>query len=119
MGKMESLKPDHIKPCPICGRDHSHLGARGKNKVCAECETRAVDSEGRPVTFDEHFERQGDVIIMGGLRVTYREPDPQAGEINQEVEASRIVWVDGVRCRVYEGVAGWIGLVKAEQIIEF
>ena len=100
-----------IRPCAICGEICSHLGARGRNVVCQTCARRAVDSVGRPICFEEDGSARGNVIIFEGSRAYYREPDPQAGEMNLEVSASYTCWIDGVECHLYEGVAGWIGLV--------
>ena len=108
---MPDEKPSHIKPCPICGREHSHLGARGQLKVCRYCETRAVDSQHRPVGFGERVVKVGNTIVLGGPYAFYAEPDPEAGTENAEVSSTYTCWIDGIECRLYEGVAGWIGLV--------
>ena len=105
------MSQNTMKPCPICGIECQQLGARGNWVVCTKCEARAVDSTGRPVTFAEQISKQGDVYIMGGPAAYFKEPDPEAGQICPEVSSTYTCWVDGTEVRLYEGVAGWLGLV--------
>ena len=101
-----------MRPCAICKEICSHQGARGNNVVCRNCESRAVDSLGRPVSFRDVVRRTGDTHEFLGPGAFYRDPDPEAGERNLEVSSTFTCWVDGVECNLYEGVAGWVGLVR-------
>jgi hypothetical protein len=105
------MSQNTMKPCPICGIECQQLGARGNWVVCPNCEARAVDSTGRPITFGEQISKQGDVYIMGGPAAYFKEPDPEAGKICPEVSSTFTCWVDGTEVRLYEGVAGWLGLI--------
>lgn len=89
----------------------SGLGARGHNKVCDSCESRAVDSTGRPVEISETLVDRDGVMYFSGPHVLYRKPDPQAGEVCEEADKNFRCWVDGIECEVYEGAAGWLGLI--------
>jgi hypothetical protein len=51
---------------------------------------------------------------MYGPAAYFKEPDPEAGQICDEVTQSYVCWVDGVKVNLYEGVAGWLGLVMPE-----
>ena len=102
---------DRILPCGICGKDCSHLGARGNTVVCWPCAERAVDSTGRPIEVSERWTKQNGILTQGGPTAYFTEPDPEAEQICQEVTRSYKCWVDGIEVRVYEGVAGWLGLV--------
>jgi len=48
---------------------------------------------------------------MGGPAAFFREPDPEAGNLCPEVSQSFTCWVDGTEVQLYEGVAGWLGLI--------
>ena len=106
-----NMKQDRILPCGICGTECSHLGARGNIVVCAKCTARAVDSTGRPIEFSESMTKVNGIYVMGGPTAYFKEPDPEAGQICQEVTRSYTCWVDGTEVHLYEGVAGWLGLV--------
>jgi hypothetical protein len=49
--------------------------------------------------------------MLMGARATYREPDPEAGEMCAEVNRTWVAYIRGTEVRVYEGVAGWLGFV--------
>ena len=100
-----------MKPCPICNEDCHQLGARGNTPVCRVCEKRAVDSTGRPISIDEHVTTQGEIVFLGGPAAYFKEPDPEAGQLCEEVTDSKICWVDGTQVQVFEGYAGWLGLI--------
>ncbi len=87
------------------------MGARGNIVVCWNCVERAVDSTGRPIEISERWTKTNGILVQGGQTAYFKAPDPQAGEICAEVTQSYKCWVDGTEVRVYEGVAGWLGLV--------
>ena len=87
------------------------MGARGNTVVCWPCAERAVDSTGRPIEVSERWTKQNGILTQGGPAAYFKEPDPEAGQICKEVTLSYKCWVDGIEVRVYEGVAGWLGLV--------
>ena len=101
-------------PCGVCGEICSHLGARGQIVVCRNCEAKATTLDGRPLAFYETLTKREDgVYQMMGPGAYYKEPDPDAGE--KYVDQSDFgIWIDGSRVYLYEGVAGWLGLIVRE-----
>jgi hypothetical protein len=101
----------NIKPCALCGEPCSHLGARGRNVVCGSCEAKATDSNGRPIEFLESFSRDGQTVWLEGPAAFYKSPDPEAGERCDEASDSLRCFIDGFECQMFEGFAGWVGLI--------
>lgn len=50
-------------------------------------------------------------MFLGGPAAYFKEPDPEAGRLCEEVTDSNICWVDGTRVQMFEGYAGWLGLI--------
>jgi hypothetical protein len=82
--------------------------------VCRVCEKRAVDSDGRPISIEERISRQGEIVFLGGPAAFFKEPGPQSGQLCEEVTESNICWVDGKEVHLFEGIAGWIGLIDPQ-----
>lgn len=102
---------DFMKPCGICGEICNHRGARGNVVVCPKCTDRATTLDGRPVTFYESIEKREDGVLMFmGPDVYYKAPDPEAGSSVPGFWTDGL-WIDGKRVELYEGVAGWLGLI--------
>lgn len=104
-------RPEYMGPCPICGTEVDRQGARGKPAVCDACELRMTDESGRPVEVKEFFRRENEAIYYDGPVVVYREPDPQAGEVCSRANGANAVYIDGTKCELFEGFAGWSGLI--------
>ena len=100
----------HIKPCGICGENCSHLGSRGKTVVCPKCEAKATTPDGRPLVFQEGFKHENGVTYLLGPGAYFAEPDPEAGEEYRDLWEKGI-WIEGRQVELYEGVAGWVGLI--------
>ena len=92
-----------ILPCAICQLPCSHLGARGRNVVCHSCESKATTIDGRPLEFYDGFKKENGVTYFMG-------PDPEAGTEYSEIWEKGI-WIEGRQVELYEGVAGWLGLI--------
>ncbi len=99
-----------MKPCGICGETCSHLGARGQIVVCRLCEAKATTIDGRPLEFYEGSKLENGVLCLLGPGAYFREPDREAGIEYREIW-DKGIWIDGRRVELYEGVAGWLGLV--------
>ncbi len=99
-----------ILPCGICGELCSHLGARGRTVVCRLCEAKATTHDGRPLEFYEGFKKENGVTYFMGPGAYFKEPDPEAGTRYSEIWEKGI-WIDGRQVELYEGVAGWVGLI--------
>jgi len=99
-----------LLPCGICDIPCSHLGARGHTVVCRACEIRATTHGGRPLEFREGFKEENGVIFFLGPGAYFKEPDHEAGVQYSEIW-DKGIWIDGRQVELYEGVAGWIGLI--------
>ncbi len=111
MSDSSSAISKHIKPCAICSEPCSHHGARGRNVVCNNCSAQATDSNGRPIEFLESFTRDGQTVWLEGLEAFYKSPDPEAGKRCDEASESRSCFIGGYECHLFEGFAGWQGLI--------
>lgn len=95
-----STLPTH--PCPICGTPTVHED-RYPSSVCADCQQRAADRDGRRIIgYSEG--------LPDGLIVFYAESasGPQA-EIAGEVLETGRCWIDGIECTI--GAARFGGVV--------
>jgi hypothetical protein len=91
--------PTH--PCPICGQPTAHQD-RYPASVCADCQSRAADADGRRVVgFNEG--------IGGGLIVFYAEsPTGPNTEIAGDVLETGRCWIDGTPCAMREARFGGV-----------
>ena len=78
--------------------------------VCRQCESRATTRDERPLEIHDGFKKENGVIYFLGPGAYYKEPDPEAGTEYSELWVEGI-WIDGRRVELYEGVAGWFGLI--------
>lgn len=78
--------------CPICCRPGEY-SPRYRQCVCVECGHRAVDENGRPLSFTNES-------VSGGFIANYRD----TGELRE----GHICYVDGVRCWADEAHMGGI-----------
>lgn len=82
-----------VNLCPICGAVGLYM-QRYPRYLCHECAERAVDGDGRLVTFEDHD--NGD-----GLTMHYRNKiSPSISIELPSVTGYPHVWVDGVECEV-------------------
>ncbi|GID95267.1 hypothetical protein Adi01nite_46790 [Amorphoplanes digitatis] len=72
--------------CPICRADLP-ASERYPDRLCAGCAARAVDTEGRPLTFYN-------VAFSGGFRAVFTDDGTDADQVSRD----HIVLVDGIRC---------------------
>lgn len=88
-------------PCPICGALTAHTD-RYPDSVCADCQSRASDSDGRRIVgYNEGF--------SGGLIVFYAEsPSGPQSEIAGEVLDTGRCWIDGIECSIGEARFGGV-----------
>ncbi len=93
------VAPTH--PCPICGTPTAHQD-RYPASVCADCQHRAADSDGRRVVaYNEGF--------GGGLIVFYAEaPTGPQSEIAGDVLETGRCWIDGIACVMQEARFGGV-----------
>lgn len=91
--------PTH--PCPICGTPTIHED-RYPASVCADCQQRAADRDGRRIVgYNEGF--------GGGLIVFYAEsPTGPQSEIAGEVLETGRCWIDGIECSITEARFGGV-----------
>ena len=97
--------PTH--PCPICGRPTVHQD-RYPASVCADCQQRAADRDGRRIVgYNEG--------LSGGLIVFYADSAtrPQT-EIAGEVLETGRCWIDGIACTIGEARFGGVVVQRAE-----
>lgn len=94
-----SARPTH--PCPICGTPTAHQD-RYPRSVCADCQSRAADSDGRRVVgYNEG--------LSGGLIVFYAEsPGGPQAEIAGEVLETGRCFIDGIACTMQEARFGGV-----------
>jgi hypothetical protein len=50
--------------------------------------------------------------MLLGPTAYFAKPHPSADTVCAEVEETGIVYIQGSKYRVYEGVAGWLGFVQ-------
>ncbi|MRJ78263.1 hypothetical protein GEV29_17155 [Aeromicrobium sp. SMF47] len=96
--------PTH--PCPICGTPTPHTD-RHPASVCAECERRAADRDGRRIVAlsDGPF---------GGVVVFYAEsPSGTQSEIAGDVLETGRCWIDGIECTIDEARFGGVVISRA------
>lgn len=88
-------------PCPICGTPTAHE-ERYPAAVCAACQARAADRDGRRVVgYNEG--------LSGGLIVFYAEsPSGPQSEIAGEVLETGRCWIDGIECSMTEARFGGV-----------
>ncbi|MCL3818031.1 hypothetical protein [Aeromicrobium wangtongii] len=100
-GVPDAPPPLPTHPCPICGQPTVHED-RHPAAVCADCQSRAADHEGRRiVAFNEG--------IGGGLIVYYAEsPTGRQSELAEDVLVTRRCWIDGIECTISEGRFGGV-----------
>jgi hypothetical protein len=82
-----------INVCPICGKGQMKF-RRYPRYLCASCVDRAVDGDGRNVSFTDHDNGDG---------LTMRYIDKASPDIHTDLPAATgypHVWVDGVECEV-------------------
>ena len=103
-----------MKPCGICAVECSHLGARGQVVVCRTCEAKATTADGRSLVFHEGFKKEDGVLYFMGPGAYYADGDPEAGEECTEIW-DKGIWIEGQRVELYEGVAGWMGLIVRQR----
>lgn len=99
---VEALSSDHAThPCPICGTPTVHE-ARYPASVCADCQQRAADRDGRRIVgYNEGF--------GGELIVFYAEsPSGPQTEIAGDVLATGRCWIDGIECSIDEARFGGV-----------
>lgn len=93
-----SSKPQETQNCPICKKSQRR-NPRYPNYLCPECASKAVDSNGRALTFyNESF--------SGGFLAHYQDDGSKADEITD----SHIVFVDGKKVWADEARFGGIVL---------
>jgi hypothetical protein len=70
--------------------------------VCADCQSRAADHDGRRIVgFNEGF--------GGGLIVYYAQsPTGRQSEIAEDVLATGRCWIDGIECTIAEARFGGV-----------
>ncbi|MCW2841304.1 MAG: hypothetical protein JWR55_2787 [Aeromicrobium sp.] len=88
-------------PCPICGTPTVHQD-RYPASVCAQCQARASDRDGRRIVgYNEG--------MFGGLIVFYAEsPGGPQSEIAGEVLETGRCWIDGIECTIAEARFGGV-----------
>lgn len=85
--------------CPICDETVTP-SSRYRNYVCEDCTEKAVDSEGRTVTF-------GNTSLLGhGCQGMYKETG--------ERYDSNICFIDGIKCKAEEAYFGGVVIQPAE-----
>jgi hypothetical protein len=98
MGQLTFFQPNPgpDRPCPICGTPRPH-SPRYPDHVCAACVERAVDDDGRRLTFFN-------TSLLGGFGAGY----PETGErVLPELDEQECL-IDGVRCVAREARFGGI-----------
>jgi hypothetical protein len=96
--------PTH--PCPICGTPTVHED-RYPASVCADCQQRASDRDGRRVVGHDEG-------LSGGLIVFYAEsPSGPQTEIAGEVLETGRCWIDGIECTISEARFGGVVVQRA------
>ncbi|KQX72474.1 hypothetical protein [Aeromicrobium sp. Root472D3] len=94
-------------PCPICGTPTAHED-RYPAAVCADCQRRAADHDGRRIV--GHNEGFG-----GGLIVFYAEsPSGPQTEIAGDVLETGRCWIDGIACTITEARFGGVVVQRAD-----
>jgi len=92
-------RPTH--PCPICGEPTPHED-RYPASVCADCQQRASDRDGRRIV--GYNEGMG-----GGLIVFYADsPSGRQTEIAGDVLETGRCWIDGIECTIQEARFGGV-----------
>ncbi len=88
-------------PCPICGAPTVHED-RYPASVCADCQQRASDPDGRRIVgYNEG--------LAGGLIVFYAEsPSGPQTEIAGKVLETGRCWIDGIECSISEARFGGV-----------
>lgn len=82
--------------CPVCGDEQPAL-SRYPGYLCRDCVSRASTEDGRRLVLVNTSE-------AGGFAARYAD----SGELCEEVTLSRVVYVDGRRCRAEETRIGGI-----------
>ena len=101
----EPARPTH--PCPICGTPTAHED-RYPAAVCADCQHRAADRDGRRVVaYNEG--------LSGGLIVFFAEsPTGPQTEIAGDVLETGRCWIDGIECTISEARFGGVVVQRAD-----
>jgi hypothetical protein len=87
--------------CPRCAAEVP-TSERYPDRLCADCVSRAVDADGRPLLFYN-------VSFSGGFRAVFADDQTDADVVSRE----HLVFVDGVRCWADEARFGGIVLRPA------
>ena len=100
MGGINFFQPNAgpDQPCPICGSPRPS-SERYPNHVCAECVDRAVDENGRGLSFSNADLSGGFVAVYTGTG------EPREGGI---------CFVDGIRCEAREARFGGVVVIPTE-----
>ena len=91
--------------CPVCGAEQPEL-PRYPGYLCRVCVGRAADAEGRRLSLVN-------TSLTGGFAARYADN----GELAEEESVTRIVYVDGIRCRADAARYGGI-VVQPESPID-
>jgi hypothetical protein len=97
--------------CGICSQELPINWSNRQGQVCRDCETRAVDSTHLPIVITHGFSKEATGLYFKGPTAFHSNAE---NEECDEVNQTNICWVDGIRCRVWEGRFGNIGLVVAD-----
>ncbi|AWB91563.1 hypothetical protein [Aeromicrobium chenweiae] len=99
--------PPPTHPCPVCGAATFHSD-RYPASVCAECQQRATDRDGRRIVgYNEG--------PFGGLVVFYAEsPSGTQSEIAGDVLETGRCWIDGIECTIDEARFGGVVIQRVE-----
>lgn len=89
------MQPPEEQFCPLCG-NKVYPSVRYRNYLCVDCVKRAVDENGRGLSFDNE-------AVSGGLVITYRD--------TREARENPMCWVDGQQCEAREAHMGGIVLL--------
>lgn len=85
-----------VQACPICGASLK-ANPRYPDHVCAGCEARTADADGRPVRYHNAAPDHPDLI--DSLRASYADGTPYRSET---------CYIDGVKCRAREAHMGGV-----------
>lgn len=109
------METSPLKPCALCQEPCSHLGARGRNVVCRNCEKLATDSQGNGIEFGWPSGQVAQGFSDTELPI-FAAGTPHAGDLCEEVNTNGFCFIGQTKVHLYEGVAGWFGLVlKTEE----
>jgi hypothetical protein len=82
--------------CPVCGLEQPAL-PRYPGYLCRDCVSRAATRDGRRLSLVN-------TSAAGGFAARYAD----SGELAEEETVTRVVYVDGIRCRADESRLGGI-----------